>query len=148
MDLFKETRRWCSRHHWKNQRSHHQDNYQVRWTTTKIRIDLFLLIVPMRTSTFWRKRMFVENFVFMNYSVSMSFSMNSVNRTLSKWTFHPGRKINHRPTTMMFTFIFSLHSNSPLDISVKGSMISDLLNLSGFMIPDRRDLIIEGSARR
>ncbi|CAF2620766.1 unnamed protein product [Rotaria sp. Silwood2] len=42
----------------------------------------------------------------------------------------------------------SLHSNSPLDISVKGAMISDLLNLSGFMIPDRRDILYEGSARR
>ena len=43
---------------------------------------------------------------------------------------------------------FSLHSNSPLDVSVKGAMISDLLNLSGFMIPDRRDILYEGSARR
>ncbi|CAF0838743.1 unnamed protein product [Rotaria sordida] len=42
----------------------------------------------------------------------------------------------------------SLHSNSPLDISIKGAMISDLLNLSGFMIPDRRDTLYEGSARR
>ncbi|CAF3852147.1 unnamed protein product [Rotaria magnacalcarata] len=42
----------------------------------------------------------------------------------------------------------SLHSNSPLDISVKGAMIADLLNLSGFMIPDRRDILYEGSARR
>lgn len=42
----------------------------------------------------------------------------------------------------------SLHSNSPLDISIKGSMISDLLNLSGFMIPDRRDILYEGSTRR
>ena len=44
--------------------------------------------------------------------------------------------------------MISLHSNSPLDISVKGSMIADLFNLSGFMIPDRRDILYEGSARR
>ncbi|UJR26634.1 hypothetical protein I4U23_007952 [Adineta vaga] len=42
----------------------------------------------------------------------------------------------------------SLHSNSPLDINVKGSMICDLLNLSGFMIPDRRDILAEGPVRR
>lgn len=42
----------------------------------------------------------------------------------------------------------SLHSNSPLDISVKGAMICDLLNLSGFMIPDRRDILFDGSSRR
>lgn len=48
----------------------------------------------------------------------------------------------------MGLFLISLHSNSPLDISVKGAMISDLLNLSGFMIPDRRDILYEGSARR
>ena len=27
-------------------------------------------------------------------------------------------------------------------------MIRDLLNLSGFMVPDRRDILVEGSARR
>ena len=50
--------------------------------------------------------------------------------------------------SISYCFDFSLHSNSPLDISVKGAMISDLLNLSGFMIPDRRDILYEGSARR
>ncbi|CAF3839944.1 unnamed protein product [Adineta steineri] len=42
----------------------------------------------------------------------------------------------------------SLHSNSPLDMNVKGSMISDLLNLSGFMIPDRKDMSSDGSSRK
>ncbi|XP_059823611.1 tubulin polyglutamylase TTLL4 isoform X3 [Hypanus sabinus] len=31
----------------------------------------------------------------------------------------------------------SLHSNSPLDINIKGQMISDLLNLAGFIIPQK-----------
>ncbi|XP_072902278.1 tubulin monoglutamylase TTLL4 isoform X1 [Hemitrygon akajei] len=31
----------------------------------------------------------------------------------------------------------SLHSNSPLDINIKGQMISDLLNLAGFIIPEK-----------
>ncbi|CAF0936843.1 unnamed protein product [Didymodactylos carnosus] len=42
----------------------------------------------------------------------------------------------------------SLHSNSPLDVSVKGSMIADLLNLSGFQIPDRRDVLSDTSVRK
>lgn len=29
----------------------------------------------------------------------------------------------------------SLHSNSPLDVSIKGQMIRDLLNLAGFVLP-------------
>jgi len=29
----------------------------------------------------------------------------------------------------------SLHSNSPLDMSIKGQMIRDLLNLAGFLLP-------------
>ena len=34
----------------------------------------------------------------------------------------------------------SLHSNSQLDINIKGGMIKDLLNLAGYMIPDRHDV--------
>ncbi len=37
-------------------------------------------------------------------------------------------------------FFFSLHSNSQLDINIKGGMIKDLLNLAGFMIPNKSDL--------
>lgn len=29
----------------------------------------------------------------------------------------------------------SLHSNSPLDVSIKSQMIRDLLNLAGFVLP-------------
>lgn len=35
---------------------------------------------------------------------------------------------------------FSLHSNSPLDINIKGTMIRDLMNVAGFMIPDKNDI--------
>ena len=31
----------------------------------------------------------------------------------------------------------SLHSNSSLDIEVKGGMIKDLLNLAGFKVPNK-----------
>ncbi|XP_019061237.1 tubulin polyglutamylase TTLL4 isoform X2 [Fukomys damarensis] len=34
----------------------------------------------------------------------------------------------------------SLHSNSPLDISIKGQMIRDLLNLAGFVLPNAEDI--------
>ncbi|KAK1336645.1 hypothetical protein QTO34_002679 [Cnephaeus nilssonii] len=34
----------------------------------------------------------------------------------------------------------SLHSNSPLDISIKGQMIRDLLNLAGFVLPNTEDI--------
>ena len=32
-------------------------------------------------------------------------------------------------------FLFSLHSNSQLDINIKGQMVRDILNMSGFPIP-------------
>ncbi|XP_006901382.1 PREDICTED: tubulin polyglutamylase TTLL4-like, partial [Elephantulus edwardii] len=35
----------------------------------------------------------------------------------------------------------SLHSNSPLDISIKGQMIRDLLNLAGFVLPSAEDTL-------
>jgi len=35
----------------------------------------------------------------------------------------------------------SLHSKSPLDISVKGAMIRDLLNMAGYMLPDKDDVV-------
>ena len=34
----------------------------------------------------------------------------------------------------------SLNSSSPLDVSVKGQMIADLLRIAGFMIPDPKDM--------
>ncbi len=42
---------------------------------------------------------------------------------------------------LLVAFSFcSLHSNSPLDCSIKGGMIKDLLNISGFMLPDRDEV--------
>jgi len=35
----------------------------------------------------------------------------------------------------------SLHSNSQLDIGVKGAMVRDLLNLAGYMLPDKDDVV-------
>lgn len=35
----------------------------------------------------------------------------------------------------------SLHSNTALDVSVKGQMIRDLLNLAGFRIPSKEDVV-------
>lgn len=35
----------------------------------------------------------------------------------------------------------SLHSNTALDVSIKGQMIRDLLNLAGFRIPQKEDVI-------
>ncbi|XP_044072796.1 tubulin polyglutamylase TTLL4 isoform X3 [Siniperca chuatsi] len=35
----------------------------------------------------------------------------------------------------------SLHSNTALDVSIKGQMIRDLLNLAGFRIPQREDVV-------
>ena len=43
--------------------------------------------------------------------------------------------------TYSWTPIFcSLHSNSPLDVQVKGEMIKDLMNLAGFQLPDKKDV--------
>lgn len=35
---------------------------------------------------------------------------------------------------------FSLHSNSQLDINIKGHMIRDLMNIAGFRVPDKADV--------
>uniref|UniRef100_A0A4W2GL77 Tubulin tyrosine ligase like 4 n=1 Tax=Bos indicus x Bos taurus TaxID=30522 RepID=A0A4W2GL77_BOBOX len=40
----------------------------------------------------------------------------------------------------------SLHSNSPLDISIKGQMIRDLLNLAGFVLPNADDIASSSSS--
>lgn len=36
----------------------------------------------------------------------------------------------------------SLHSNSPLDVEIKGQMVSDMFNLAGFQIPDKKQIMI------
>ncbi|KAI0216174.1 Tubulin polyglutamylase TTLL4 [Lamellibrachia satsuma] len=35
----------------------------------------------------------------------------------------------------------SLHSNSPLDMNIKGGMVKDMLNIAGFQIPDRSEVV-------
>ncbi|KAG7331003.1 hypothetical protein KOW79_004972 [Hemibagrus wyckioides] len=40
----------------------------------------------------------------------------------------------------------SLHSNSPLDVSIKGQMIRDVLNLAGFVLPKKEDIISSSSS--
>lgn len=37
-------------------------------------------------------------------------------------------------------FLYSLHSNSALDVSIKGQMIRDVLNLAGFVLPKKEDI--------
>ena len=37
-------------------------------------------------------------------------------------------------------FVSSLHSNSQLDINIKGHMIRDLFNIAGFRVPDKHDV--------
>ncbi|XP_074949285.1 tubulin monoglutamylase TTLL4 [Phalacrocorax aristotelis] len=42
---------------------------------------------------------------------------------------------NLKPWILEVNISPSLHSNSPLDVSIKGQMIRDLLNLAGFVLP-------------
>lgn len=44
------------------------------------------------------------------------------------------------------SFPQSLHSNSPLDISIKGQMIRDLLNLAGFVLPNAEEIVSSSSS--
>ena len=37
--------------------------------------------------------------------------------------------------------VFSLHSNSPLDMNIKGGMVKDMLNIAGFQIPERSEVV-------
>ncbi|XP_023980546.1 tubulin monoglutamylase TTLL4 isoform X2 [Physeter macrocephalus] len=47
---------------------------------------------------------------------------------------------NLKPWVLEVNISPSLHSNSPLDISIKGQMIRDLLNLAGFVLPSAEDI--------
>ncbi|XP_074857722.1 tubulin monoglutamylase TTLL4 isoform X2 [Carettochelys insculpta] len=47
---------------------------------------------------------------------------------------------NLKPWILEVNISPSLHSNSPLDVSIKGQMIRDLLNLAGFVLPSMDDL--------
>ena len=47
---------------------------------------------------------------------------------------------NFKPWIVEVNISPSLNSSSPLDVSVKGQMIADLLKISGYMIPDPKDM--------
>ncbi|KAE8581396.1 hypothetical protein XENTR_v10024775 [Xenopus tropicalis] len=47
---------------------------------------------------------------------------------------------NLKPWVLEVNISPSLHSNSPLDISIKGQMIRDLLNLAGFVLPSKDEV--------
>ncbi|XP_012384914.1 tubulin monoglutamylase TTLL4 isoform X2 [Dasypus novemcinctus] len=53
---------------------------------------------------------------------------------------------NLKPWVLEVNISPSLHSNSPLDISIKGQMIRDLLNLAGFVLPNAEDTISSSSS--
>ncbi|CAI5670786.1 unnamed protein product [Oreochromis niloticus] len=48
---------------------------------------------------------------------------------------------NLKPWILEVNISPSLHSNTGLDVSIKGQMIKDLLNLAGFRIPSREDVV-------
>jgi len=37
---------------------------------------------------------------------------------------------------------FSLHSNSAVDVDVKSRLVKDVLNLAGFMLPNKEDILL------
>ncbi|KAM5124839.1 LOW QUALITY PROTEIN: tubulin monoglutamylase TTLL4 [Mantella aurantiaca] len=47
---------------------------------------------------------------------------------------------NMKPWVLEVNISPSLHSNSPLDVNIKGQMIRDLLNLAGFLLPNNDDI--------
>ncbi|KAF3824139.1 tubulin polyglutamylase TTLL4 [Mirounga leonina] len=53
---------------------------------------------------------------------------------------------NLKPWVLEVNISPSLHSNSPLDISIKGQMIRDLLNLAGFVLPNAEDVVSSSSS--
>nr|XP_020443669.1 tubulin polyglutamylase TTLL4 isoform X2 [Monopterus albus] len=48
---------------------------------------------------------------------------------------------NLKPWILEVNISPSLHSNTALDVSIKGQMVRDLLNLAGFHIPQREDVV-------
>ncbi|KAM4608469.1 tubulin monoglutamylase TTLL4 [Polymixia lowei] len=48
---------------------------------------------------------------------------------------------NLKPWVLEVNISPSLHSNTALDVSIKGQMIRDLLNLAGFRLPQREDVV-------
>lgn len=47
---------------------------------------------------------------------------------------------NLKPWLLEVNISPSLHSNTPLDVSIKGQMVRDLLNLAGFVLPLNEDI--------
>jgi tubulin polyglutamylase TTLL4 len=47
---------------------------------------------------------------------------------------------NFKPWIIEVNISPSLHSSSPLDVGVKGQMISDLFNIAGYMLPNPKDV--------
>ncbi|XP_015280557.1 PREDICTED: tubulin polyglutamylase TTLL4, partial [Gekko japonicus] len=47
---------------------------------------------------------------------------------------------NLKPWILEVNISPSLHSNSPLDVSIKGQMVRDVLNLAGFILPNADDV--------
>ena len=53
----------------------------------------------------------------------------------------------HKCSVFQLLCFCSLHSNTALDVSIKGQMVKDLLNLAGFHLPRKEDVIAScGSA--
>uniref|UniRef100_W5LBV0 Tubulin tyrosine ligase-like family, member 4 n=1 Tax=Astyanax mexicanus TaxID=7994 RepID=W5LBV0_ASTMX len=53
---------------------------------------------------------------------------------------------NLKPWVLEVNISPSLHSNSALDVSIKGQMIRDVLNLAGFVLPHSEDVLPPGSS--
>ncbi|XP_074551226.1 tubulin monoglutamylase TTLL4 isoform X2 [Halichoeres trimaculatus] len=53
---------------------------------------------------------------------------------------------NLKPWILEVNISPSLHSNTALDVSIKGQMIRDLLNLAGFRIPNKDDVVASCSS--
>src|SRR6218665_3405176 len=65
--------------------------------------------------------------------------MLAIRQIFKKPSIRDGRvNVNVRVTLRC---VCSLHSNSQLDINVKGGMIRDLFNLAGFLIPEKNDVL-------
>ncbi|NWV69478.1 TTLL4 polyglutamylase, partial [Malurus elegans] len=54
---------------------------------------------------------------------------------------------NLKPWILEVNISPSLHSNSPLDVSIKGQMVRDVLNLAGFVLPSV-DSVVSGTQTR
>lgn len=53
---------------------------------------------------------------------------------------------NLKPWILEVNISPSLHSNTPLDVSIKGQMVRDLLNLAGFRIPQTEEVLSASSS--